>query len=97
MAERPTFDELVVALKALDKPENGLQKHLSTIIVGAVMAIGVWTVSSVNASQIALSEIKVTVEASAKSVEKLLTNQNDQNVEIASLKQRVDALEQKKH
>lgn len=70
----PTFGELVAALKSLDRPETGISKHLSTIIVGAVLAIGVWTVSSVNASQVTMGEIKVTVEASAKQIDTLITH-----------------------
>lgn len=99
---QPTFDELVVALKSLDRPESSISKHLSTIIVTSALGLGAWMISSMSTVQTTLSSVRVTVDNSAKSLEDLrgeirsvANQQSDMRAEQAELKQRVIILEKR--
>ena len=100
---QPTFDELLIALKSFDKPADAsLGKHVSTIVVGAAMAIGIWVVSSLSTVQNTMAKVQVTVETTAKSTEEVKRDirsisdqQSNMKAELAEIRQRVDALEKR--
>lgn len=104
MAKRqPTFDELVVALKSLEKGSSGesqLSRHVSTVIIAAILGIGAWMITGMNTVQNTLASVHVTIDANAKSLDEIRGDiraisdqQSAMRAEQAEIKQRVQNLE----
>ncbi len=100
-AHNPSFGEWTAALQSLRPAEpQGLNKHISTIVVAAALGIGAWLLSGVNSVQNTLVRVSTTLEAVKESttavsvrVEALSVQQTAIQQSQASLEQRVVALE----
>lgn len=98
---QPSFAELAAALKSLQQPQDqGLSKHISTIVVGATLAIGAWLMNGLGTVQNDMASVKATVENIYKNGDQV--NQDIREMkgqltaiqtENAQTKQRLDALE----
>lgn len=101
MNNQPSFAELAAALKALQQPEpQGINKHVTTIIVAASLGIGAWVLSGLNSVQTTLSRVDATmttvqstVQDTSRRVDTLTSGQADIKAQQAILDQRVTALE----
>lgn len=98
---QPSFAELAAALKSLQQPQDqGMSKHISTIVVGATLAIGAWLMNGLGTVQNDMASVRATVESIDKNGDQV--NQDIREMkgqltaiqtENAQTKQRLDALE----
>lgn len=98
----PSFAELIAALKALQQPQEpkGLEKHVTTIIVGATLAIGVWVVSSLNTMQqtvarmdTTMTSVQSTTQDMSRRIDLVAGAQADMKAQQATMEQRLTTLE----
>lgn len=98
---QPSFAELAAALKALQQPEpQGMNKHVTTIVVAASLGIGAWVLSGLNSVQTTLSRVDATmttvqstVQDTSRRVDVLTQGQADVRSKQEVLDQRIAALE----
>ncbi len=99
-----SFAEMVAALKTLNTPApDGIGKHIATIVVAAILGLGVYVVSGVSGMQSSIATIqatttqsKTTLDTMQTDIKELGTQQNDLRTQVAKLEQRMTALENQK-